>query len=64
VLGDTVNLASRLQGLTKEYGVPLIVNESTYRQVSHMFSWRLLGEVAVRGRQQATALYTVDWRPS
>jgi adenylate cyclase len=60
VLGDTVNVASRLQGLTKEYGVPLILSGATCEQVSSLFSCRPLGEVAVRGRQQATALYTVD----
>lgn len=59
VLGDTVNIASRLQGLTKEYNVPLIISEATYTQVSTVFSCRLLGKVAVRGRQQETALYTV-----
>lgn len=60
VLGDTVNIASRLQGLTKEYKVPLIVSGVTYENVAAKFSCRLLGKVAVRGRQQETALYTVE----
>jgi adenylate cyclase len=60
VLGDTVNIASRLQGLTKEYGVPLIMSGVTYEKVATVFSCRLLGKVAVRGRQQETALYTVE----
>jgi adenylate cyclase len=60
VLGDTVNVASRLQGLTKEYGVPLILCGTTYAQVSACFSCRSLGRVAVRGRQQETVLYTVE----
>jgi adenylate cyclase len=60
VLGDTVNVASRLQGLTKEYQVPLIVSGSTYEHVATRFSCRLLGKVAVRGRQQETELYTVE----
>lgn len=60
VLGDTVNVASRLQGLTKEYHVPLIVSGTTYENVAARFSCRLLGKVAVRGRQQETALYTVE----
>ncbi len=60
VLGDTVNVASRLQGLTKEYGVPLILSGATYEQVATAFPCRLLGKVAVRGRQQETALYTVE----
>jgi HAMP domain-containing protein len=61
VLGDTVNIASRLQGLAKEYGVPLILSGATYERVGTVFPCRLLGKVAVRGRQQETTLYTVDW---
>jgi adenylate cyclase len=61
VLGDTVNVASRLQGLTKEYNVPLILSGATYERVSAVFPCRLLGKVAVRGRQQETALYTVEF---
>jgi adenylate cyclase len=61
VLGDTVNLASRLQGLTKEYGVPLIFSGATYERVAAAFPCRLVGKVAVRGRQQETTLYTVDF---
>lgn len=63
VLGDTVNVASRLQGLTKEYKVPLIVSGATYEQVAAQFPCRLLGKVAVRGRQQETTLYTVELVP-
>ena len=61
VLGDTVNVASRLQGLTKEYGVPLILSGATYERVATVFPCRWLGKVAVRGRQQETTLYTVEW---
>ncbi len=60
VLGDTVNIASRLQGLTKEYQVPLIMSGPTSEQVATKFSCRLLGKVAVRGRRQETALYTIE----
>ena len=60
VLGDTVNLASRLQSLTKDYGVPLIINGQTHDRVATQFSCRLLGKVAVRGRQEETVLYTVE----
>ncbi len=60
VLGDTVNLASRLQGLTKEYHVPLIISGTTQARVALEFSCRSLGKTAVRGRQEETALYTVE----
>lgn len=59
VLGDTVNLAARLQGLTKEYGVPLIVSGATYEKVAEKFPCRSLGKAAVRGRQEETWLYTI-----
>jgi adenylate cyclase len=58
VLGDTVNLASRLQGLTKEYGVPLLLTEETSRAAGG--TGRCLGEAAVRGRDAAVRVYTVD----
>ncbi len=60
VLGDTVNIASRLQGLTKEYQVPLIMSGATYRQVAAMYPCRLLGKAAVRGRKRETELYTIE----
>jgi adenylate cyclase len=60
VLGDTVNLASRLQDLTKEYGVPLIMSGVTYERVAAAFSCHLVDKIAVRGRYQETALYTVE----
>lgn len=60
VLGDTVNIASRLQGLTKEYHTPLIMNETAYLYIAESYSGRWLGNVAVRGRQEETRLYTVE----
>jgi adenylate cyclase len=59
VLGDTVNLASRLQGLTKDYGAPLLISGTTYDQVATKIPCRLLGKSTVRGRQEETLLYTV-----
>ncbi len=60
VLGDTVNLASRLQSLTKDYGTALLMSGLTYEQVAQRFPCRFLGQVVVRGRQEETALYTVQ----
>jgi adenylate cyclase len=60
VLGDTVNLASRLQGLTKEYHVPLIISGATHAHVATEFPCRSLGKAAVRGRQEETDLYTAE----
>jgi adenylate cyclase len=60
VLGDTVNVAARLEGLTKEYGKPIIIGESTARSVAAHFVLRALGEVPVRGRAEALQLYAVE----
>jgi adenylate cyclase len=58
VIGDDVNIASRLQDLTKTYGVEIIVGESTYRASSDM-AYLPLGTVSVRGKQTATRIYAL-----
>jgi len=60
VIGDTVNLASRLQDLTKEYGASVLISGSTQERVKHMCQLRALGTVEVRGRQQQVDLYEVE----
>jgi len=56
VLGDAVNLASRLEGLTKEYGVPVIIGEDTRNAVPEMIC-RELDRVRVKGRAHAVTIY-------
>jgi adenylate cyclase len=56
VLGDAVNLASRLEGLTKEYGVPVIIGEDTRRAIPEMIC-RELDRVRVKGRVNAVTIY-------
>jgi len=58
VIGDTVNLAARLERLTQTYDVDLIAGESTRAQASN-WVWQELDRVRVKGRQQTTAIYTV-----
>lgn len=56
VMGDAVNLASRLEGITKEYGVSVVVGEETRKQVSDM-AFRELDRVRVKGKDVPIAIY-------
>ena len=61
VIGDTVNLASRCEGLNKEFKTEIIVTEETYKLVADRFSgFRDLGPARVRGFREEIRLYTVD----
>ncbi|HEY3433994.1 MAG TPA: bacteriohemerythrin [Rhodocyclaceae bacterium] len=61
VIGDAVNLASRLEGLTKNYGVPLIISEHTFHSLvdRSKYSIRFLDRLRVKGRYQAQSVYEV-----
>jgi adenylate cyclase len=56
VLGDTVNLASRLQDLTRFYEVDILTNDVT-KQENAQFVWRTIDKVAVKGRKTALTIY-------
>ncbi len=56
VLGDAVNLGSRLEGLTKQYGVSMIVSESTAAAVPD-YVYRELDKVRVKGKDEPIAIY-------
>ncbi|HIH11605.1 TPA: adenylate/guanylate cyclase domain-containing protein [Candidatus Woesearchaeota archaeon] len=56
-MGDVVNLASRLEGLTKQYGVKVLLSESTHKQVNSEFLCRELDYVQVKGKKQAVRIY-------
>jgi adenylate cyclase len=56
VMGDTVNLGSRLEGLTKQYGVDIIVNQGTVAEIPD-FSFRELDLVRVKGKQRSVAIF-------
>ena len=58
VLGDAVNLGSRLEGLTKSYGVGILCADDTKRAAPD-FVWREVDRVRVKGRAQALAV----WEP-
>lgn len=58
VIGDMVNLASRLEGLTKMYHQPLIFSEFLRDELGDNFPCRLLDTVAVKGKTKGVRIYT------
>ena len=60
LLGDTVNLASRLEELNKQHGTRILVAQSTCAACGDEFSFNALGSVAVRGRSDVVAIFSVD----
>ncbi len=56
VIGDAVNLGSRLESLSKTYGVDIVVSEST-RKLANEFAWQELGRVKVPGKEQAVNIF-------
>lgn len=59
VIGDSVNLASRTEGLNKEYGTEIIVTESTMLELGDEFLLRKLDKVAVKGKKEPIMIYQV-----
>ncbi len=57
VMGDTVNLASRLEGLGKVYGADILIGESTYREASHCMVARPVDWVSVKGKTSGMLVY-------
>ncbi len=62
VMGDNVNLGARLEGLTKYYGVRLIVSESTWQSLDNKFYGRELDRVVVKGKDLAVPIHEVMGR--
>ncbi len=61
VISDAVNLASRLEGLTREYGSPIIVSGNTLDKLENKekYLYRYLDKVVVKGRKEAVQVYEV-----
>ncbi|MDD5032554.1 MAG: adenylate/guanylate cyclase domain-containing protein [Candidatus Pacebacteria bacterium] len=58
-IGDTVNAASRLEGLTKEYQVKIILSESVKAKAKNDYDFKYLGAAAVKGKDEPIKIYTV-----
>jgi adenylate cyclase len=57
VLGDPVNLASRLQGLNNTYGTTVLVDESVRVAGSRLYEWRHIDRIIVKGKTHATDIF-------
>ena len=56
-MGDNVNLASRLEGITKQYQIQIVISEGTYREVADKFVCRELDKIKVKGKNQPVNIY-------
>ena len=64
VIGDAVNLASRLEGLNKQFGTSIIISESTRSRLGDAAVVRALGGVQVKGKTVETQVYELQWLDS
>ncbi len=60
VIGDAVNIASRLESLNKEYKTKIIIGESTTNKLKGNFNLKFLDSVQVKGREERVKIYTID----
>ncbi|MEG4455529.1 AAA family ATPase [Microcoleus sp. N9_A1] len=61
VISDAVNLASRVEGLTKNYGVALLITEQTFNKLANPsnYAMRMIAQVSVKGKVNLSTIYEV-----
>jgi len=59
VIGDAINLASRIEGVTKFYRHPLVVSEYVYNDIKNHFLFRRVDNVRVKGKEKPVGIYAV-----
>ncbi len=57
IIGDNVNLASRLEGLTKQYGMPIAISENLRKRLRDPLACYLVDLVRVKGKQEPICIY-------
>ncbi len=63
-IGDTVNVASRLEGLTKEHGTPILLSEVARDRLEGAMATRFLGSARVKGREQPVTVFELPEAPA
>ena len=61
VISDAVNLASRLEGLTKIYGAPILISDATFQRIKNQdnYQYRMLGRVQVKGKKESVGILEI-----
>lgn len=59
VIGDAVNLGSRIESLNKQYGTRLLISQATRDRLTRSFATRRVGEVTVKGRREPVVIWEV-----
>jgi class 3 adenylate cyclase len=62
IIGDTVNVASRLQQLNKAHDTCFLISANTYKLVQGSFPVRSLGDISIRGRSKSVNVYEIDFQ--
>ena len=63
-IGDTVNVASRIEGLTKSAGTPVLVSAATRALTGDRHAWQALPPMTIRGKSEPVALFAPARRPA
>jgi adenylate cyclase len=62
VIGDAVNFGSRLESLNKQYGTRILISDATRQRLTGQYTLRPLGEVVVKGKTEAVAIFELVGR--
>ena len=62
VIGDAVNLASRIEQLNKPFGTDILISEDSYRLVKDIFAVEKMAPITVKGKEDKQQIYAVMGR--
>jgi len=59
IMGDTVNVAARLEGINKNYGTNIMVSEEVYMRIKDQFTLEYIDQIELKGKTESTKIYTL-----